>query len=77
MQAYRGEFDESKRIEINKQLQKVLYDDQAYTFLWTPIAKYVYADRFKNVRWYPTPPTAYHTPEWWVPVSQRKYQEKN
>jgi len=77
MQAYRGEFDESKRIEINKQLQKVLYDDQAYTFLWTPKAKYVYADRFKNVRWYPTPPTAYHTPEWWVPVSQRKYQEKN
>lgn len=77
MQAYRGEFDEAKRIEINKQLQKVLYDDQAYTFLWTPKAKYVYADRFKNVRWYPTPPTAYHTPEWWVPANQRKYQEKN
>ncbi len=77
MQAYRSEFDESKRIEINKQLQKVLYDDQAYTFLWTPKAKYVYADRFKNVRWYPTPPTAYHTPEWWVPVNQRKYQDKN
>lgn len=77
MQAYRSEFDESKRIEINKQLQKVLYDDQAYTFLWTPKAKYVYADRFKNVRWYPTPPTAYHTPEWWVPVNQRKYHDKN
>ncbi len=74
MQAYRSEFDETKRAAINKQLQRVLYDDQAYTFLWTPKAKYVYADRFKNVRWYPTPPTAYHTPEWWVPANQRKYQ---
>ncbi len=77
MVAYRKEFDEAKRIEINKQLQKVLYDDQAYTFLWTPKAKYVYSDRFKNVRWYPTPPTAYHLPEWWVPANQRKYQSGN
>jgi peptide/nickel transport system substrate-binding protein len=77
MMEYRREFDEAKRIEIMKKLQKILYDDQAYTFLWTPKAKYVYADRFKNVRWYPTPPTAYHTPEWWVPVNQRKYQTAN
>ena len=77
MVSYRAEFDETKRIEINKQLQKILYDDQAYTFLWTPKAKYVYSDRFKNVRWYPTPPTAYHLPEWWVPANQRKYQSGN
>lgn len=77
MEAYRSEFDETKRIEISMQIQKVLYDDQAYTFLWTPKAKYVYAERFKNVRWYPTPPTAYHTPEWWVPANQRKYQSAN
>ncbi|MBZ0202699.1 MAG: hypothetical protein K8I03_06760 [Ignavibacteria bacterium] len=74
MEEYRSEFDENKRIDLTKRLQKVLYDDQAYTFLWTPKAKYVYSDRFKNVRWYPTPPTAYHTPEWWVPAGQRKYQ---
>jgi ABC-type transport system substrate-binding protein len=77
MEEYRAEFDEEKRIEIMKKIQKVLYDDQAYTFLWTPKAKYVYAERFKNVRWYPTPPTAYHTPEWWVPANQRKYQTAN
>jgi ABC-type transport system substrate-binding protein len=77
MMEYRREFDESKRIELMKKIQRVLYDDQAYTFLWTPKAKYVYADRFKNVRWYPTPPTAYHTPEWWVPSNQRKYQTGN
>lgn len=48
MEAYRSEFDETKRIEISMQIQKVLYDDQAYTFLWTPKAKYVYAERFKK-----------------------------
>ena len=77
MEQYRSEFDEVKRIELMKKIQVILYDDQAYTFLWTPKAKYVYADRFKNVRWYPTPPTAYHTPEWWVPAGSRKYQTNN
>jgi peptide/nickel transport system substrate-binding protein len=77
MEEYRSEFDKAKRIEIMKKIQKVLYDDQAYTFLWTPKAKYVYGERFKNVRWYPTPPTAYHTPEWWVPAGQKKYQTQN
>jgi len=77
MANYRDEFDEAKRTDLMKKIQKVLYDDQVYTFLWTPKAKYVYGERFKNVRWYPTPPTAYHTPEWWVPSGQRKYQTAN
>jgi peptide/nickel transport system substrate-binding protein len=77
MEDYRVEFDENKRIEIIKKLQKIFYDDQVYTFLWTPNAKYVYSDRYKNVRWYPTPITAYQTSEWWVPVNSRKYQSAN
>jgi peptide/nickel transport system substrate-binding protein len=74
MEEYRIEFNESKRIEIMKKLQEILYDDQAYTFLWTPNAKYVYGERYKNVRWYPTPITSYQATEWWVPVNSRKYQ---
>jgi len=77
MAEYRSEFDEDKRAEILKKIQKVFYDDQVYTFLWTPKAKYVYGERYKNVRWYPTSPTSYQTPEWWVPVNQRKYQTAN
>jgi peptide/nickel transport system substrate-binding protein len=77
MERYRIEFDENKRIEIIKQLQKILYDDRAYTFLWTPKAKYVYGKRFKNVRWYPTPITSYQLTEWWVPANDRKYQSAN
>ena len=74
---YRTEFDESKRITMIKRIQKILYDEQAYTFLWTPKAKYVYGDRFKDVRWYPTPLTSYQLTEWWVPLSARKYQTQN
>lgn len=77
MEEYRIEFDENKREEMIKKLQKIFYDDQVYTFLWTPNAKYVYSDRYKNVRWYPTPITAYQTSEWWVPVNSRKYQSPN
>ena len=77
MERYRIEFDESIRIELIKRLQQILYDDRAYTFLWTPKAKYVYGNRFKNVRWYPTPITSYQLTEWWVPVNVRKYQSPN
>lgn len=74
MEDYRTEFDENKRIDMLKRIQKILYDDRVYTFLWTPKARYVYGERFKNVRWYPTPPTSYQLTEWWVPVNSRKYQ---
>jgi ABC-type transport system substrate-binding protein len=77
MEQYRTEFDEAKRIEMIKRLQKIFYDDQVYTFTWTPNAKYIYSDRFKNVRWYPTPLTSYQLTEWWVPAGQRKYQNAN
>jgi peptide/nickel transport system substrate-binding protein len=77
MERYRIEFDENTRIELIKRLQKILYDDRAYTFLWTPKAKYVYGKRFKNVRWYPTPITSYQLTEWWVPQDARKYQTAN
>jgi len=77
MVQYRQEFDESKRVAIIKRLQKIFYDDQAYTFLWTPKAKYIYSDRFKNVRWYPTPLTSYQLTEWWAPRTAQKYQTQN
>lgn len=77
MVQYRIEFDEAKRIEIIKRLQKIFYDDQAYTFTWTPNAKYIYNERFRNVRWYPTPLTSYQLSEWWVPRNTQKYQTAN
>ncbi|RPI15384.1 MAG: hypothetical protein EHM58_14240 [Ignavibacteriae bacterium] len=77
MEQYRLEFDDNKRAELIKKLQQILYDDQAYTYLWTPKAKYVYGERFRNVRWYPTPITSYQLTEWWVPTGAQKYQTAN
>ncbi len=77
MVQYRQEFDEAKRIEIIKRLQRIFYDDQVYTFTWTPKAKYVYGERFRNVRWYPTPLTSYQLTEWWVPRNAQKFQTPN
>lgn len=77
MEQYRQEFDEAKRIELIRKLQKIFYDDQVYTFTWTPKAKYVYGARFKNVRWYPTPLTSYQLTEWWVPKANQKFNTPN
>jgi peptide/nickel transport system substrate-binding protein len=74
IEAYRNEIDENKRIEIIKKWQEVIHDDQAYTFLWSPLARYVYNDRFKNTRFY----AKRNSPllnEWWVPKGMQKYSQ--
>jgi peptide/nickel transport system substrate-binding protein len=74
IEAYRSEIDENKHIDIIKKWQKVIYDDQVYTFLWTPLARYVYNDRFRNTRFY----AKRNSPllnEWWVPLNTQKYTQ--
>ncbi len=75
--AYRNEMDESKRIALIKQWQQLIYDEQPYTFLWSPRARYIYDKRFKNARWYNIQPSPSYN-EWWVPAGSQKYtQNKN
>lgn len=74
IEAYRGEFDETKRIEMLKQWQKLIFDEQPYTFMYSPKARYVFGQRFKNARWYPAQPS-YLLNEWWVPKSMQKYTQ--
>lgn len=77
IEAYRNEMDESKRIIMIKQWQQLIYDEQPYTFLWSPRARYIYDKRFKNTRWYNIQPSPSYN-EWWVPsVSQKYTQNKN
>lgn len=74
LEDFRTEFDEAKRIEMLKKWQKLIYDEQPYTFLWSPKARYIYNDRFKNTRWY----NRGNSPalnEWWVPKSLQKYTQ--
>ena len=77
IEAYRNEMDESKRIAMMKEWQKLIYDEQPYTFLWSPRARYIYDKRFKNARWYNIQPSPTYS-EWWVPSGTQKYtQNKN
>jgi len=72
--AYKNEMDEAKRIDILKKWQKVIYDDQPYTFLWSGKSRYIYDARFKNARWYNIQPSPSYN-EWWVPKPSQKYTQ--
>lgn len=77
IEAYRNEMDENKRIAIIKEWQQLIHDEQPYTFLWSPRARYIYDKRFKNARWYNIQPSPSYN-EWWVPAGSQKYtQNKN
>ncbi|MDZ4712255.1 MAG: ABC transporter substrate-binding protein [bacterium] len=69
----RMEFDDGKRMEILKKWQKVVYDDQPVTFLWTEPVRYLYSDRYVNARWYAYPDSPLFN-EWWVPSSRQMYK---
>jgi peptide/nickel transport system substrate-binding protein len=49
MDAARVEFDEAKRNELFHRFQRVLYDDQPYTFMLANPALIVVSKRFDNV----------------------------
>jgi len=73
IEANRVEFDENKRMEILKKWQKIVYDDQPVTFLWSEPSRYLYNDRYRNTRWYPYPDSPLLN-EWWVPSSRQLYK---
>ncbi|MBK9331509.1 MAG: hypothetical protein IPM96_03650 [Ignavibacteria bacterium] len=69
----RMEFDDTKRMEILKKWQQIIYDDQPTTFLWTEPSRFIYSDRFKNTRWYAYPDSPLLN-EWWTPANAQRYQ---
>lgn len=69
----RMEFDEKRRSEILNKWQKIVYDDQPVTFLWSEPVRYLYSDRFKNARWYAYPDSPLLN-EWWVPGAKQMYK---
>ena len=70
LESYRREFDPQKRIEMYKEFQQILNDEQPYTFLY--IGKRVSAvqRRFAGVEVYPN---GLRPTEWWVPTARQKY----
>ena len=69
----RIEFDDNKRMEILKKWQKIIYDDQPVTFLWSEPSRYLYSDRYRNTRWYSYPDSPLMN-EWWVQSSKQMYK---
>jgi ABC-type transport system substrate-binding protein len=51
MEQIRQEFDDTKRRELQRELQRVFYEDQANLFLWDPLNDAAWVDRFDNVTW--------------------------
>ena len=66
-------FDETQRVELLKKWQKIIYDDQPTTFLWSEPSRYLYSDRFKNTRWYAYPDSPLLN-EWWTPAANQRYR---
>jgi peptide/nickel transport system substrate-binding protein len=72
--ANRTEFDETKRIALMRRFQEILYEDQPYTFLWTPKDRVAFHTRFRGQEWFSAPP-GYDIAQWWVPGQLRKYAD--
>lgn len=69
MELNRLEFDEAKRIEYLKEFQRIVVDEQPYTFLWMPYYPAVYNKRLNNVQFSYVRP-GYNPSQWWVSKSQ-------
>jgi peptide/nickel transport system substrate-binding protein len=65
----RTEFDEAKRIEYMKEFQRIVVEEQPYTFLWMPLYPSVYNKRLHNVNYSLVRP-GYNPSQWWVAKSQ-------
>ncbi len=65
--------EREKRAKILKRIQRIIYRDQPYTFLYVPDSLVILHKRFKNVKlkkagiWY-------NFEKWYVPENMRKYK---
>jgi peptide/nickel transport system substrate-binding protein len=71
LEAYRVEFDPAERKKLYDEFQRILWEDQPYTFLFMGKAITAWDRRFHGVTWYPSGSTDTH--EWWVPLAEQKY----
>lgn len=60
----RGEFDLNKRISICRAIEKHLYDDQPYTFMFYPDVLAALDSKYRNVRLFPL---GWETRTFWLP----------
>ena len=73
LEEYRREFDPKKRVEMYKEFQRILNDEQPYTFLFSRKTVSAVERRFHGVE---VLPAGLRPLEWWVPLSQQRYGSK-
>jgi peptide/nickel transport system substrate-binding protein len=74
LEDYRQEFDPKKRIELYREFQQILNDEQPYTFLFMGKSISAVQRRFRGVKVLPI--GGLRPLEWWVPRSSQKYSSK-
>jgi peptide/nickel transport system substrate-binding protein len=72
IESIRREFDVSKRKEMFLRIQKIIYDEQPMTFLFSLRFTGAYNKRFHGVKFY-APRPGYNLAFWWSPAGRHKY----
>lgn len=70
LEQYRREFDPDKRIELYREFQRILSDEQPYTFLFVGKSVVAAQRRIHGVEVFPG---GIRPIDWWVPKSQQRY----
>ena len=70
LEDYRREFDPKKRVELYREFQEILNEEQPYTFLFARKSVTAVQRRFHGVVVYPA---GLRPQEWWVPSTAQKY----
>jgi len=70
LEQYRREFDEEKRIQLYKEFQQILHEEQPYTFLFIRKTVSAVHRRFQSVEIFPE---GLRPIDWWVPAGIQKF----
>ncbi len=70
LETYRREFDPQKRIQLYKEFQEILNDEQPYTFLYVGKRASAVQRRFEGVEVFPD---GLRPIDWWVPAGRQRY----
>jgi peptide/nickel transport system substrate-binding protein len=73
LEQYRREFDPKKRIELYREFQRILSDEQPYTFLFVGKSVSAVQRRFRGIE---VLPGGLRPIEWWAPSSSQKYRQQ-
>jgi peptide/nickel transport system substrate-binding protein len=73
LEEYRREFDEQKRIQLYREFQEILNEEQPYTFLFVSKRVSAVQRRFEGVE---VLPEGLRPIDWWVPLARQKYVDR-